>query len=116
MRAHAFSRQVLERVRTAEKLPGVSEIIIPGQREALLAEKRVREGTVPLEKNMLAELRVLASNWAAMQQQGIGGAAAGGGGGEARTNQLLEQLLSRMDGLETQLRSTQEATQQVGSP
>ena len=32
--------EVLERVRTAEKLPGVTEILIPGQREAALAAER----------------------------------------------------------------------------
>lgn len=45
--------EVLERVRNAEKLPGVSEIIIPGERESQLAQRRVQEGSLPIESNML---------------------------------------------------------------
>ena len=93
--------EVIERVKSAERLPGVSEIVIPGQREAKLAAERVRQGFVPLEKNMLAELRVLADNYTSM-----GGDAAAAAGGGDRTNQLLEQLLSRMDKLEGQVMAT----------
>ena len=90
--------EVIERVKSAERLPGVSEIVIPGQREAKLAAERVQQGYVPLEKNMLAELRVLADNY-----KGDAGPSSGGGD---RTNQLLEQLLSRMDKLEGQVMQT----------
>ena len=54
---------MLNRVRNAEKLPGVSEIILPGEREATLAKSRIESGTLPLEKNMLAELRALAAKF-----------------------------------------------------
>ena len=91
--------EVIERVRTAERLPGVAEIIIPGQREAKLAADRVRDGFVPLEKNMLAELRVLAANFVAAGGQAAPAMSAGAGGAE-RTNQLLEQLVQRLESLE----------------
>ena len=70
-------------MRTAERLPGVDEIVIPGQREATLAAERVRQGVVPIEKNMLAELRVLAANY---EKAGGAAAPAPATGGD-RTNQ-----------------------------
>jgi hypothetical protein len=101
---------VLDRVRTAEKLPGVSEIVLPGQRESALAAARVRDGSVPLERNMLAELRVLAANYEAASAR----APAAVGGGEQRTNALLEQLLTRLDKLEGQVMATAAQQQQLG--
>jgi len=102
--------EVLDRVRTAEKLPGVSEIVLPGQRESALAAARVRDGSVPLERNMLAELRVLAANYEAASAR----APAAVGGGEQRTNALLEQLLTRLDKLEGQVMATAAQQQQLG--
>ena len=54
---------MLERVRNAERLPGVTEILIPGQREAEKAAARIAEGSLPIEKNMLKELRELAASF-----------------------------------------------------
>ena len=50
-------------MRNAERLPGVSEILIPGQREAEKAAARLAEGFLPIEKNMLSELRELAASF-----------------------------------------------------
>jgi len=55
--------EVLERVRHAERLPGVDAIIIPGEREAKMAQARQAIGTVPIEVNMLNELRKMAASW-----------------------------------------------------
>ena len=111
--------EVLERVRNADKLPNVNEILIAGQREAKMAADRVKAGSVPLEKNMLAELRVLAKNYEAMDPAaaaaysvGVGGG--GGGGGSAQTNALLEKLLNRIDRLESQVQATSVQQQQLG--
>ena len=55
--------EVLQRVRNAERLPDVTEILIPGQREAEKAAARLAEGFLPIEKNMLGELRELAASF-----------------------------------------------------
>ena len=102
---------MLDRVRTAEKLPGVSEIVIAGQKEAKMAAERVRDGFVPLERNMLAELRVLAANFAA--SGGVSAPAASAPAGESRTNELLERLLTRIDKLEAQVTSTAQQQQRL---
>jgi len=95
---------VLARVKTAEKLPGVKEISLPGEREAVLAKQRVEEGTVPLEKNMLLQLRELAAKF--------DGASATASSPAADSNadmqlQLLQRLMNRMDQLEVSLNSLQ---------
>jgi len=92
--------EVLERVRCAERLPGVDKIVIAGEMEAAKAAARVAEGTLPIESNMLAELRAMAANFTSQ----AGGGAAGGATAD-RQVQLLEQLLSRMDQLEQQVTS-----------
>ena len=45
--------EVLRRVQNAARLPGVDQIVLPGERERKMALARVKEGTVPLERNML---------------------------------------------------------------
>jgi len=97
--------EVLERVQNADKLPGVSEIIIPGQREAKMAADRVAAGSLPIEKNMLAELRVLAANYDAM---GVAPAAA-----SDKQVELLEALLHRLDKLEAQVVKTAQTQDQL---
>jgi len=105
--ANAFYKaagEVLARVKTAEKLPGVKEISLPGEREAVLAKQRVEEGTVPLEKNMLLQLRELAAKF--------DGASATASSPAADSNadmqlQLLQRLMNRMDQLEVSLNSLQ---------
>eukprot|EP00955_Chlamydomonas_euryale_P084258 363940-Chlamydomonas_euryale.AAC.14 len=56
---------VLERVRSAPRQPGVSEILLPGERGNRLAATRVSAGMVPIEPNMLASLRVMAAKFGA---------------------------------------------------
>jgi len=93
--------EVLERVRNAEKLPGVSEIIIPGERESQLAQRRVQEGSLPIESNMLQELRTLAAKFDAGAQ-----ASAPASATAERQVELLEKLISRLDRLESRVTST----------
>ena len=98
--------EVLQRVQNADKLPGVKEIIIPGSKEAVLAQSRIDAGAVPLEKNMLNELRVMAANYDGMSQ-------AGSSAGADRQLQLLEQLVSRLDKIEQTVAATQQQQHQL---
>lgn len=98
--------EVLQRVQNADKLPGVKEIIIPGSKEAVLAQSRIDAGAVPLEKNMLNELRVMAANYDGMSQ-------AGSSAGDDRQLQLLEQLVSRLDKIEQTVAATQQQQHQL---
>jgi hypothetical protein len=84
---------VLERVHRAEKLPGVSEILIPGQREAAMAEAREAAGTVPIERNMLGQLREMANKWDAQSAS----AALGEADVSERQLVLLEKIMTRLD-------------------
>lgn len=52
---------VLDRVKAAEKLPGVGEILLPGERGDRLAAQRRATGLVPLEPNLYQNLKVMAS-------------------------------------------------------
>jgi len=104
---YAAAGEVLERVRTAERLPGVSEMVLPGERERKMAMGRVQEGTVPLERNMLGELRVLAAKYEASV-----GAQPSGGMGDRQT-ELLEQLLMRLDRLEGKVAATAKHQEQL---
>jgi len=98
--------EVLERVRHAERLPGVNEIVIPGQKEAAKAARRRHEGRVPLERNMLQELRAMAAQWgqrAAEATQHAPSSAGGEGNGalpvdhSCRLYILLERRLERLE-------------------
>jgi len=106
--------EVLERVRNAERLPGVDRIIIAGELEATKAAARQKEGTVPLEPNMLAELRTMAQNYTS--GAAAGGAAAGGASAATADRQvaLLEQLLQRIDKLESQVTSNAQQQAALG--
>ena len=46
------------RVRSAKRQPGVDEILLPGERGNKLAASRLAAGSVPIEPNLLASLRV----------------------------------------------------------
>jgi LDH2 family malate/lactate/ureidoglycolate dehydrogenase len=98
--------EVLQRVQNADKLPGVKEIIIPGSKEAVLAQSRVDAGAVPLEKNMLGELRAMAANYGGVRS-------AQGSAGADRQLQLLEQLVSRLDKIEQSVAATQQQQHQL---
>jgi len=106
--ANAFYKaagEVLARVKTAEKLPGVKEISLPGEREAILAKHRIEEGTVPLEKNMLLQLRELAAKF-----DGASATASSPAAADSNADmqlQLLQRLMNRMDQLEVSLNSLQ---------
>ena len=114
--------EVLDRVRNADKLPGVNEIVIAGQREAAMAQARISEGTLPIERNMLQELRAMAAKYdqgagatGQQQQQAQAQAQAGGAGGVGeRQVQLLEQLVHRLDKLEAQVVATAQQQTQLG--
>jgi len=88
--------EVLERVQTAEKLPGVTDILIPGQREAKMAADRRAAGTVPIERNMLTELRSMAAKWDSMSATRPS---------SERQVELLETLMMRLDKLEKSVAS-----------
>ena len=45
---------------SAKKLPNVTEIFVPGERESILARKRTESGLIEVEDNLLAELRKVA--------------------------------------------------------
>ncbi len=49
------------RVRNAQKLPGVEEITLPGERGNRMAKQRLAAGVIPIEPNMLSSLRVMAA-------------------------------------------------------
>jgi len=99
--------EVLTRVRNASKLPGVAEIILPGERERKMAMARLEGGSVPLERNMLEQLRVLAAKYE--QSVGPQGVAAS----SDRQTQLLEQLLTRLDKLEGTVAATAKQQEQL---
>eukprot|EP00798_Chlamydomonas_sp_ICE-L_P026364 gene26364-17457_t len=54
---------VLGRVKNAEKQPGVAEIMLPGERGNRLAAARLRSGSIPIEPNMLAQLKAMAAQY-----------------------------------------------------
>ncbi|GIL55171.1 hypothetical protein Vafri_10770 [Volvox africanus] len=54
---------VLDRVRGAERLPGVDEILLPGERGNRKANARLAAGVMPLEANLLSQLRALAAKY-----------------------------------------------------
>jgi LDH2 family malate/lactate/ureidoglycolate dehydrogenase len=55
----AFSRDVTQlgnRVKEADKLPGVAEVLLPGERGDRLAKRRMDEGLIEVEDNLYREL------------------------------------------------------------
>eukprot|EP00195_Chlamydomonas_chlamydogama_P003675 CAMPEP_0202914340 /NCGR_PEP_ID=MMETSP1392-20130828/62857_1 /ASSEMBLY_ACC=CAM_ASM_000868 /TAXON_ID=225041 /ORGANISM="Chlamydomonas chlamydogama, Strain SAG 11-48b" /LENGTH=870 /DNA_ID=CAMNT_0049605955 /DNA_START=5 /DNA_END=2617 /DNA_ORIENTATION=+ len=57
------SQVVLDRVRNAERMPGVDEIMLPGERGNRLAAQRISSGIIPIEPNLLSSLRLMASKY-----------------------------------------------------
>ena len=52
---------VLDRVKGADKLPGVSEILLPSERGNRAAQHVVDNGMLPIETNLYQNLKVMAS-------------------------------------------------------
>jgi cystathionine beta-lyase len=52
---------VLDRVKNAEKLPGVSEILLPSERGNRVAQHHTDSGMIPIETNLYQNLKVMAS-------------------------------------------------------
>jgi L-2-hydroxycarboxylate dehydrogenase (NAD+) len=52
--------RIVEKVKATKKLPGVKEIYVPGERGSSLAKKRLENGEIELEDNLLTELRRVA--------------------------------------------------------
>lgn len=104
--------EVLDRVRTAERLPGVSEMVIPGEKESTLAAQRLKDGALPIEKNMLEELRAMAAKFTGdyPAELAAGGSAAAVGGGQ---EEILAKLLMKLDNLEQQVGATATAQQKL---
>lgn len=68
--------QVLDRVKAAERLPGVPEIFLPGERSAAAAAAVAARGTLTVEANLLRDLRAMAGEWAGESSEGNGSGAA----------------------------------------
>ncbi|GBF88229.1 cystathionine beta-lyase [Raphidocelis subcapitata] len=65
---------VLDRVKSAPRLPGVDEILLPGERGSRLAASRLASGTVPVEANLYRNLKVAASKAATAPPPAANGA------------------------------------------
>ncbi|RQW87252.1 MAG: hypothetical protein EHM79_08230 [Geobacter sp.] len=52
--------EIIARVKGTKKLPGVEEIFVPGERGSRRARQHLESGTIEIEDNLLAELRVAA--------------------------------------------------------
>lgn len=52
--------EIFLKVKSTKKLPGVDEIFLPGEKENLLARKRLQSGLIEVEDNLLAELKKVA--------------------------------------------------------
>ena len=108
--------EVLERVRTADRLPGVNEIVIAGQREAAMAQARISEGT-PYRAQHASELRAMAAKYdqgaaTGQQQQAQARAQAGGAGGVGGSR--CGSLSVHLDKLEAQVVATTQQQTQLG--
>ena len=57
----ARAQTVLDRVKNAEKQPGVAEILLPGERSAAAAAATIASGRIAVESNLLTDLRKLAT-------------------------------------------------------
>lgn len=56
----ARAQTVLDRVKNAERQPGVAEILLPGERSAARAAATIAKGVLAVETNLLSDLRKLA--------------------------------------------------------
>lgn len=52
--------EIILKVKSTKKLPGVDEIFLPGEKENHLARKRLQSGLIEVEDNLLAELKKVA--------------------------------------------------------
>jgi len=52
--------EIIRKVKSTKKLPGVDEIFVPGERESRLARQRQESGLIEVEDNLLAQLRKVA--------------------------------------------------------
>lgn len=52
--------RIIARIKSTKKLPGVTDIYVPGERGAMLARDRQARGELEIEANLLAELRKVA--------------------------------------------------------
>ncbi len=55
------SSEIVRKVKSTKKLPGVDEIFVPGERESKLTRERYDTGLIEVEDNLLAELRRVAA-------------------------------------------------------
>jgi L-2-hydroxycarboxylate dehydrogenase (NAD+) len=53
--------EIIRKVKSTKKMPGVDEIFVPGERENRLARVRSETGQIEVEDNLLAELRKVAA-------------------------------------------------------
>ncbi len=53
--------ELVAKVKSTARLPGVDEIFVPGERESRLARERHATGLIEVEDNLLAELRQVAA-------------------------------------------------------
>mmetsp|Transcript_371 Transcript_371/g.1103 ORF Transcript_371/g.1103 Transcript_371/m.1103 type:complete len:141 (+) Transcript_371:592-1014(+) len=58
---HTKTEAIIARVRSARKLPGVSEILMPGERGNRLARRVVESGQIEVEANLTQQLRECAA-------------------------------------------------------
>jgi LDH2 family malate/lactate/ureidoglycolate dehydrogenase len=48
--------QMIEKVKSTKKMPGVDEIYVPGERGNKLAQERIQSGEIEIEDNLFNEL------------------------------------------------------------
>ncbi len=53
-------KRVIGRVKSTRRLPGVDEILVPGERGSRTARECLEKGEIDIEDNLLAELRKVA--------------------------------------------------------
>jgi LDH2 family malate/lactate/ureidoglycolate dehydrogenase len=53
-------RRAREKVKSTKRLPGVDEILVPGERGSRIAQESLEDETIDVEDNLLAELRKVA--------------------------------------------------------
>jgi LDH2 family malate/lactate/ureidoglycolate dehydrogenase len=53
-------KQVIAKVKSTRRLPGVEEIMVPGERGSRTAQECLEHGEIDIEGNLLAELRKVA--------------------------------------------------------
>jgi hypothetical protein len=83
------SQVVLDRVKSAERLPGVNEILLPSERGNRVAKQHTDSGMVPIEANLYHNLKVMASK----ADTGRGGAGTAASGATDDTSYKLQTLL-----------------------